>query len=1111
MIKRNKIAALCTAVMLIFGSLPLYVHGAAAGANEREKKLDATINYSDGKGSYNELSVAELLRSATGITVTDAEKEYFSICEITFKYSDTVPSGSVSCKKTDDGLLITASPYSYKASNGETVNWIPASVTVNGAKKAFSGELYEASFTGLEDGENYEIKTEYKAEIIVPKSVLSTLANAGYDEGKRVINEKKAYNDALAAYERETEKYEKEYASYLKKKNEYNAYLKALSRYNAEKAEYDAYTAAKEQYEKDYAAWLAYTEAYEAYEIELADFEEKNAVYEEQYKLYAEVYAALSACRKSMEALESIFIRDSAGHTMYGTLQGDTVATVVAKRSELIEYGVNEVDIDNAAQSTNRLISVLSPYNRLKTEKERFEYYHENYKEIKSQFVRLYAALHSLANNGLVRMELSKKDKLERYYQFVAQLYVISTGLDDDVTLSDAWDVRGYTVYDVLERSQIVTDRNSADPTGLIYPENCELPEAPTRPEEPKKVDKPQFNYVNEVTKPVGPPDAVTEPKEPKKPTVTRPDTPVFTAQQLLLEAAIENGKLKQRSFSSTLPLTFRTTVSRMASYSTDFYVSFFDHDRKTLLYSEKVQSGGDVSYKGETPAREADAKNTYAFSGWVDENGDKASFTNIKSDKSFYASYTAAPVKYTVSFVLNDEKVSAEFVYGDRPVCPKEASSYKENGKEYIFDGWSPSLELVTGDTTYTAKYRENDGRFTVSFNVLGTQSDYRLAAGETPKPPEVTEKYIEGIYLYEFSGWSPKITKVTGIAVYTAEYSKNIAVPTERGGGAEVTESSSYICADCTGKGAADISKLTAYAKQEGKGVAFKYGEITVWIANNDLSSIDPPDRFEAVYGSDKQLELVFKDAAGNTPAMDLTVSVSFDNKDISAAHVYEKSADELKEISAETKDGALLLHATGNNTYTVAFSYSIHTESVGAGYVKTDRKAAEKGETVTVTVQPDLGARLIELYLTVNGEKTALDTGSFVMPGGDVTVTAVFEKTGYTIVFYDGEGKEISKQLLSYGEMPVLPDDPTKEGDEKTVYAFSGWNPEVMPATADAEYRPFFKAGASRGGDDYKTTPQTGFFTRVLPKIAGVLLLAGALTALIIVFVRKKKKKR
>ncbi len=774
---RKRITALFITAAMALGSLPLTVFAAASGAEDREKELGAHIDYSDGTGIYKEIAAADLLRTATGITVTPAEKEYFTICDITLRYSDNVPAGSVSYQKTGDGCLITASPYSYNAQNGETVSWIPKSVTVNGAKKTFADDTYEALFTGLSDEEPFEILTEYAASVTVPKPVLTALANAGYEEGKRVIDEKKAYGDSLTAYETARESYESEYSAYLDKSNGYRAYLRALARYNAEKAEYDAYIAAKEKYENDCAAWLSYADAYEAYERELADFEVKNAYYTEQYSLYAESYAERDACRESMEVLNSIFVRDSAGHAMYNTLKGNTVAEVVSRKNELVEYGVNEEYIDNAGDATNRLTAVLTPYSALKTESERFSYYRENYGEISSQFTRLFSALYSLANTALVRMELQKREKLERYYQFVAQLYVISAGLDDNVTFSDEWNVRGICAADVLESVQIVEDKNASDPTGHEYPVNVELPEKPVRPGEPEKPDKPQFDYTEEIPEPSAPPAAVDEPDEPEKPLGKRPDAPVFTSHQTALENGINDSTLKKRAFGTPQPLTLKTTVSRTAVPSSYVFVSFCDHDGKTPLYGEMIPAGGDVSYNGKTPEREADGKNTYVFSGWVDENGDPASFTDIRSDRVFRAAYTAAQIGYNVTFELNGETAVAEFVYGDRPICPVEAVPYVENGVEYIFDGWSPSLSLVTDDAVYTAVYKPaRSVVYTVGFvdhdGTVITENAYRF--GDVVAVPADPVREDDGEYTYTFKGWDKEITAVTGDTTYKAVYER-------------------------------------------------------------------------------------------------------------------------------------------------------------------------------------------------------------------------------------------------------------------------------------------------------------------------------------------------
>lgn len=77
----------------------------------------------------------------------------------------------------------------------------------------------------------------------------------------------------------------------------------------------------------------------------------------------------------------------------------------------------------------------------------------------------------------------------------------------------------------------------------------------------------------------------------------------------------------------------------------------------------------------------------------------------------------------------------------------------------------------------------------------------------------------------------------------------------------------------------------------------------------------------------------------------------------------------------------------------------SYSIETEADENGTVKTDADKAEKGDTVTVTVEPEEGYELSSLtVLDKNGSPLDVQRKSdteytFVMPGGKVTVVPVF----------------------------------------------------------------------------------------------------------------------
>ena len=90
-----------------------------------------------------------------------------------------------------------------------------------------------------------------------------------------------------------------------------------------------------------------------------------------------------------------------------------------------------------------------------------------------------------------------------------------------------------------------------------------------------------------------------------------------------------------------------------------------------------------------------------------------------------------------------------------------------------YTFTGWTPALGPITGDTVYTATFK---GLPTVTFqNWDGTVLQQGTwAYGATPTYSGATP--TKGGY--EFAGWTPEITAVTGDAVYTATFNEQFTV---------------------------------------------------------------------------------------------------------------------------------------------------------------------------------------------------------------------------------------------------------------------------------------------------------------------------------------------
>ena len=126
----------------------------------------------------------------------------------------------------------------------------------------------------------------------------------------------------------------------------------------------------------------------------------------------------------------------------------------------------------------------------------------------------------------------------------------------------------------------------------------------------------------------------------------------------------------------------------------------------------------------------------------------------------------------------------------------------------------------------------------------------------------------------------------------------------------------------------------------------------------------------------------------------------------------------------------------------TYTAAVGVVTH------GTVTVNPETAEAGDTVTVSVEADDGYELDTLTVTdsSSNEVTVTDD-TFVMPSGNVTITATFkELPSYTISFDTNGGSTISSQTVKSGKTVTKPTDPTKSN-----YTFGGWYTDSGCTTA------------------------------------------------------------
>jgi|GEM_PF-1167965 len=119
----------------------------------------------------------------------------------------------------------------------------------------------------------------------------------------------------------------------------------------------------------------------------------------------------------------------------------------------------------------------------------------------------------------------------------------------------------------------------------------------------------------------------------------------------------------------------------------------------------------------------------------------------------------TPGTTYYTVTFNDYDGTLLYEtsVLEGTIPEYAKSnPTRAKDANYKYIFRGWSPNLEKVTKDATYTAQYSKEDLPYSISFDLNGGSSISELKSFKTD---EITkEDFVYNItkQKYAFRGWS-------------------------------------------------------------------------------------------------------------------------------------------------------------------------------------------------------------------------------------------------------------------------------------------------------------------------------------------------------------------
>ena len=213
---------------------------------------------------------------------------------------------------------------------------------------------------------------------------------------------------------------------------------------------------------------------------------------------------------------------------------------------------------------------------------------------------------------------------------------------------------------------------------------------------------------------------------------------------------------------SFTAPANYRVAKTG-STYSVELdAATYIFVSEGATLQTTNITIGAAIAYTGDEPTKAATAQYTYAFDGWTNANVTTASKTelgnSVAGGASFYAVFSEAAREYTITWNYKDASganasTTTQVAYGTTPTAPAVTASYVSGGVIYTLSGWTPALEEVSGETTYTATYSQAAAKATVISVAQGTSYypsvDAALAIASSGDTVQLLADFDDALYI--------------------------------------------------------------------------------------------------------------------------------------------------------------------------------------------------------------------------------------------------------------------------------------------------------------------------------------------------------------------------
>ncbi len=1086
-------------------------------------------------GNKQSLSASEVFYRIWGVYPHEAEKNYLDeLSGITLRYTDIIPASIVSTNyNSENGTLDVIVPiYTYTASNGVLMTWIPQSASLEGVTKPLSQSngSYQCQFQDLLYSKDFDIHISFSCRAELPAEAVDLLLTKPYAAGSEALKE-------IVAYE---ENYLNPYLEALKKYEVYAAYLQAIEDHKQYLADMKDYEAAKEQYklyEEEYAIFAEKQKAYEAYMQNKADWEQYYAYQKfltedlENYNKYLLYQDTVNKILSKLAILESLFVSDSNKWTFYPSLMGNTVTSVISRKSELIAAGCNEADILMADRATEALRKLMTDYSDLRkktyaSEHERiaalYGYYTAHYSELKDYFAQLYGSLISLYDNEFVVLYADKEGKLARFQQFMGQLYVTATCLDDSEAgiRMENWKISGKSLSKVVEPINLIPDTSSSDPKGVLMPA-VEV----ERVEAVEPIEKPTVT-LSPVPKPTAPdfmakptePDFVEEPDTNNPPPAAEhpgpvPAKPPMEETLWELAEAIRAGSVTEREAEGlSRTITLEKTVACPISIHNLKTVTFYDEDGSTVLYQQMVNYGESVTYGGPS-LQKSDPYYIYSFKGWILSDGTAAKFDDVRENLSIFADYQKERRTYQITWILDGETLYTYHYYGAMPTSPFSLEKPGSADTVYEFSGWDKEVVAVTGDAVYTGSFSARPRTYTVTWVLGDREITEQVAHGTLPVFPEASPSYSDGVFYYEFLGWDKAIDRpVTADRTFYAKYSKKNLATAGNGAALEVINDGKTITV-LAGNSDVFLQNVAKYALSQGLPLAIRWNSFEIIYACQNLnlliqSACTKVDLSQRTVSGGISHTISYQDDMGKDVDLKLPATlVLFPVEEDGAGCKYaEPSSEGWSDLAAGSYP------ITGSITLLVKEAHRITVESNEFCNTSALPLYAIPGDWVSIDVDCDFGYEVVgATIIKASGASMVVEGSKFQMPtGGEISIRLHVERIVYHVTF-TVDGKVYSQADYFLGDTIVPPSNPVKENDSVYSYSFLEWSPAVtiaMGKDRNPTYAAVFAKNQLNGVDPYHTGHNNNVLINTyLP----IFLILAALGVGLLIFLRIRKKKK